>query len=46
MVFTFLILAYPGCHGKEAVKQVSACLRMLKIAAEWWQLSWLLGREE
>jgi len=22
MAFTFLVLAYPGCHGKEAVKRV------------------------
>jgi len=22
MVFTFLVLAYPGCPGKEAIKQV------------------------
>ena len=23
----FLLLAYPACSGKEAVKQVSVCLR-------------------
>jgi len=24
--FTFLVLAYPGCPGKEAVKRVCVCL--------------------
>ena len=27
--FTFLVLAYPGCPGKEAVKMVSLCLNLL-----------------
>jgi len=25
--FTFLVLSYPGCPGKEAIKWVSVCLR-------------------
>jgi len=24
---TFMVLAYPGCPGKEAVKRVSVCLQ-------------------
>jgi len=27
MVFTFLLLAYPGCLGKEAIKRVFVCLK-------------------
>jgi len=27
---TFMLLAYPGCHGKEAVKWVSVCLSQLQ----------------
>jgi len=29
---TFLVLAYPGCPGKEAVKWVSVCLSLCTVA--------------
>jgi len=29
MVFTFLVLAYPGCTGKEAIKRVLLLLLYL-----------------
>ena len=31
--YTFLVLAYPGCSGKEAIKQVFCCLRYVSDAS-------------
>ena len=35
MGLTFLVLAYPGCPGRETVKQVSVCRQLWLSLAEW-----------
>jgi len=35
---TFLVPAYPGCPGKEAIKRVSVCLLLVVIGTLWYEL--------